>query len=118
MGLFNKKIPSVDYDAIDAEKIMSNLLVMTESKERQAAIKKVKAGDLVTFQKTRKQGNAIYVVSALKSGAVLGEISYGTSEYLDKNFKNYRMLGKVTEIGRITPNCRGNEVRIEYKVYK
>ena len=118
MGLFNKKIPAVDYDAIDAVDVRTNLLVMTESKDRQAAIKKVKTGDLVTFQKTRKQGNAIYVVSALKSGAVLGEISYGSSEYLDENYRNYKMLGKVTEIGRLTPGGRGNQVRIEYKVYK
>lgn len=117
MSLF-KKIPLVDYDAIDAVDVRTNLLVMTETKDRQAAIKKVKTGDLVTFQKTRKQGNTIYVVSALKSGAVLGEISYGSSEYLDENYRNYKMLGRVTEIGRITPNCHGNQVRIEYKVYK
>ena len=117
MGLFNKNNKSSIYDDIDAEIVQTNLLVMTQSKERQAAIKKLKVGDLVTFQKTRKQGNALYVVFALKSGATLGEISYGTSDYLDQNYKNYKMLGKVTEIGRITPNGQGNQVRIEYKVY-
>ena len=118
MGLFNKKIPSVDYDAIDAVAIRTNLLVMTESKERQAAIKKLRVGSLVELSHTKRKGQNIYVVSALKTGAILGEISYGSSDYLAENYRNYRLLGKVTEIGRITPNCRGNEVRIEYKVYK
>lgn len=120
MGLFNffSADPSIDYDAIGAATVQTNLLMMTESKERQAVIKKLRVGSLVTLKRTRQNGHVVYVVSDLKTGKVIGEISYGTSEYLDQNYKNYNMLGKVTEIGRITPNNYGNQVRIEYKVYR
>ena len=118
MGLFNKFDASASYDAIDSIAVQSNLLVMTESKERQAAIKKLRVGSLVNIKRTRKTGQTVYVAHDYKTDKIVGEISYGSSEYLDENYRNYRILGKVTEIGRITPNCRGNQVRIEYKVYE
>lgn len=119
MGLFNflSADPSIDYDDIDAAIVQTNLLMMTESKERQAVIKKLRVGSLVTLKRIRQNGHAVYVVSDLKTGKVIGEISYGTSDYLDQNYRNYKTLGKVTEIGQITPNGHGNQVRIEYKVY-
>ena len=118
MGLFSKNIAPINYDAIDADIVQTNLLVMTESKERQAAIKKLRIGSLVTLERTRHNRQTVYVVHDYKTDKIVGEISYGSSEYLDENYRNYKLLGKVTEIGRITPNCRGNQVRIEYKVYK
>ena len=119
MGLFNflSADPSVDYDAIDAVAVQTNLLMMTESKERQAVIKKLRVGSLVSLKRTRQNGHAVYVVSDIKNGKVIGGISYGTSDYLDQNYRNYKMLGKVTEIGHITPLGHGIQVNIEYKVY-
>lgn len=115
MGLFNFNLP--DYDAINAVSVQTNLLMMTESKERQAAIKKLRIGSLVNLKRTRNKGQTVYMVSDYKTGKIIGEISYGTSDYLDQNYKNYNMLGKVTEIGRISPLVHGNQVRIEYKVF-
>ena len=117
MGLFNKLDLSANYDAIDAEIVQTNLLMMTQSKERQAAIKKLRVGSLVTLNRTRQNKQTVYVVHDFKTDRIIGEISYGTSDYLDQNYKNHKMLGKVTEIGQITPNCQGKQVRIEYKVY-
>ena len=111
------KTNSPDYDAIDAVTTQTNLLVATDTKERQAAIKKLRIGALVDLKRTRQNGHVVYVVSDLKTGKVIGEISYGTSEYLDQNYRNYKMLGKVTEIGRITPGGRGLQVNVVYKVY-
>lgn len=119
MGLFNlfSAGPQTDYDAIDPVTVQTNLLMVTEPKERQAAIKKMRVGSLVTLTRTRRNGQTVYVVSDLKTGKVIGEISYGTSDYLDANYKNHKMLGKVTEMGRLTPLGKGTQVRIEYKVY-
>lgn len=116
--LFNTFDPVASYDAIDAVAVQTNLLVMTEAKDRQAAIKKLRIGSLVTLERTRHNRQTVYVVHDYKTDKIVGEISYGSSEYLDENYRNYRMLGRVTEIGRITPNCGGNQVRIEYKVYE
>ena len=119
MGLFNLKTKTntADYDNIYAVTVQSNLLMMTEPADRQKTIKKLRVGSLVALTKTKRNKQNIYVVSDLNSGNVIGEISYGTSDYLDANYRNYKMLGKVTELGKITPNGRGNQVRIEYKVY-
>lgn len=117
MGLFSLFDASPDYDAIDATTVQTNLLMMTESKERQDAIKKLRIGSLVNIKRTRRTGQTVYVVSDYKTDKIIGEISYGTSDYLDQNYRNYKMLGKVTELGRITPNGQGKQVRIEYKVY-
>ena len=117
MGLFNLFDASPDYDSIDAATVQTNLLMMTESKERQAAIKKLRVGSPVNIKRTRRTGQTVYVVSDYKTDKIIGEISYGTSDYLDQNYRNYKMLGKVTEIGRITPNGQGKQVRIEYKAY-
>ena len=117
MGLFNLHNSLPNYDDIDAETVQTNLLMMTQSKERQAAIKKLRVGSLVNINRTRRTGQTVYVVSDYKTGKIIGEISYGTSDYLDQNYRKYKMLGQVTEIGQITPNGQGNQVRIEYKVY-
>lgn len=114
---FKTKTNTAAYDGIDAVAVQTNLLVMTDSKERQTAIKKLRVGSLVDLNRTRNKGQTVYVVSDHNTGKIIGEISYGTSDYLDANYRKYKMLGKVTEIGRITPNGRGNQVRIEYKVY-
>ena len=116
-NLFNTFDPVASYDAIDAVAVQSNLLMMTESKEHQAAIKKLRIGSLVNLKHTKRKGQNIYVVSDFKTGKTIGEISYGSSDYLAQNYKEYRLLGKITEIGRITPNGHGIQVRIEYKVY-
>lgn len=119
MGLFNlfSAGPQIDYDAIDPVTVQTNLLMMTESEDRQKTIKKMRVGSLVTLSKTKRNGQTIYVVSDLNSGNVIGEISYGTSDYLAANYPTNKMLGKVTEIGHISPNGRGTQVKIEYKVY-
>lgn len=119
MGLFDfkTKTNTADYDNIDAVTVQTNLLMMTDSADRQKTIKKLRVGSLVDLKRTRTKGQTIYVVSDHNTGNVIGEISYGTSDYLDAKYKNYKMLGKVTELGSITPNGRGNQVRIEYKVY-
>ena len=119
MGLFDfkTKTNAANYDSIDAVAVQTNLLMMTEPADRQKTIKKLRVGSLVDLNRTRTKGQTIYVVSDHNTGKIIGEISYGTSDYLDANYRKYKMLGKVTEIGRITPNGRGNQVRIEYKVY-
>lgn len=119
MSLFNlfTAEPPIDYDSIDAVKIQDNLLVMSQTKERQAAIKKLHVGSLVNLKRTRQNGHNVYVVADYKTDNIIGEISYGTSDYLAQNFKNHKLLGKVIEIGRITQTTKGNEVYIEYKVY-
>ena len=117
MGLFNLFNDAPDYESIDAVTIQTNLLMVTQTKERQDVIKKLRVGSLVNISRTRRTGQTVYMVSDYKTDKIIGEISYGTSDYLDKNYRNYKMLGKVTEIGRITPNGQGNQVRIEYKVY-
>ena len=106
-----------DYDAIEPAVVQTNLLVMTESKERQAVIKKMRVGSLVSLNRTRRNGQTVYVVKDMKTDKTIGEISYGSSDYLDQNYRNYKTLGKVTEIGKITPMGHGIQVRIEYKVY-
>ena len=119
MGLFNFKTDNAltDYDSIDAVKIQSNLLMMTEAPDRQKTIKKLRIGSLVNLKRTRRNGQTVYVVSDYKTGKTIGEISYGTSDYLAQNYGKYKMLGKVTEIGHLTPMGQGNQVIIEYKVY-
>lgn len=117
MGLLKIFDSAPSYDSITAADIQTNLLMMTESKERQAVIKKLRIGSLVNIKRTRRSGQTVYVATDYKTDKIIGEISYGTSDYLDQNYKNYRMLGKVTEIGQITPNGQGNQVKIEYKVY-
>ena len=117
MGLFNLHNSLPNYDDIDAVDVQTNLLMMTHSKDRQAAIKKLRIGSLVNIIRTRKSGRTVYVASDYKTDKIIGEISYGTSDYLDQNYRKYNMLGKVTEIGQITPNGQGNQVKIEYKVY-
>lgn len=119
MGLFNflSKEHPTDYDAIDAATVQTNLLMMTEPADRQKTIKKLRVGSLVDLKRTRRNGQTVYVVLAHNTGNVIGEISYGTSDYLDANYRNYKMLGKVTEIGKITPLGTGTQVKIEYKVY-
>lgn len=119
MGLFNlfSAPAQIDYDAIDPVTVQTNLLMMTESADRQKTIKKMRVGSLVALTRTKRNGQAVYVVSDLNSGKVIGEISYGTSDYLAANYPKHKMLGNVTEIGRITPNGRGTQVKIEYKVY-
>ena len=120
MGLFKKSKPAatpIDYDSIDAVKVQTNLLVMTEAKDRQAAIKMLSVGSLVALKRTVSNGHNTYVVTDLKNGKIIGEISYGTSDYLAQNYGKCNMLGKVSEIGRLTPNGRGTQVKIEYKVY-
>lgn len=119
MVLFNRKKNNAltDYDSIDAVAVQTNLLMMTEPKERQAVIKKLGVGSLVTLARTRRSGQNVYLVSDLNSGKIIGEISYGTSDYLAANYPKHKMLGKVTEIGKITPLGAGIQVRIEYKVY-
>ena len=76
-----------DYDAIDPVATQTNLLVATDTKERQTAIKRLRIGSLVTLKRTTQNGHVVYVVSDLKTGKVVGEISYGTSEYLDQNYR-------------------------------
>lgn len=119
MGLFNfkTKTDTVDYDSINAVTVQTNLLMMTESADRQKTIKKMRVGSLVTLTQTRNNRQTVYVVSDLNSGKIIGEISYGTSEYLAANYQKHKMLGKVTEMGKITPNGRGTQIKIEYKVY-
>lgn len=120
MGLFNAIKSAgqpIDYDAIDAATVQTNLLMMTESKDRQAVIKKMRVGSLVTLVRTRRNGQTVYVVKDMKTDKTIGEISYGSSEYLDQNYRNYKMIGKVTEIGKITPMGQGNQVKIEFKAY-
>lgn len=119
MGLFDfkTKTDTAEYDSIDAVTVQTNLLMMTEPADRQKTIKKLRVGSLVDLKRTRTKGQIVYVVTDHNTGNVIGEISYGTSDYLDANYRNHKMLGKVTELGRITPNGRGNQVRIEYKVY-
>ena len=117
MGLFNLFNDAPDYDSIDAATIQTNLLMVTQAKERQDVIKKLRAGSLVTLAHTKRKGQNVYVVSDYKSGKVIGEISYGTSDYLAQNYKGYKMLGKVIQIGDITNTMPGKEVLIEYKVY-
>lgn len=120
MGLLDRFKPTetaVDYDAIDAVVEQTNLLMMTQSKERQAAIKKLHVGSLVTLTKTKRKGQNIYMVSDFKSGNVIGEISYGTSDYLAEHYMDHKMLGKVVELGKTTHTMSGPEVRIVYKVY-
>lgn len=119
MGLFNlfSAEPQTDYDSINADATQTNLLMMTEPKERQAVIKKLRVGSLVDLKRTKTKGQNVYVVSDHNTSKVIGEISYGTSDYLAANYPNHKMLGIVTEIGRITPLGHGIQVRIEYKVY-
>jgi len=119
MSLFNFKTadPTIDYDGIDAVITQTNLLMMTETADRQKTIKKLRIGSLVTLKRTIRKGQNIYVVTDLTTGKIIGEISYGTSDYLAQNYPNHKMLGKVTEIGRLTPMGRGIQVKIEYKVY-
>ena len=119
MGLFNlfSAGPQIDYDAIDPVTVQTNLLMMTENDDCQKNIKKLRVGSLVTLTRTRRNKQNVYIVSDLKTGNVIGEISYGTSDYLAANFPKHKMLGKVTEIGRITPTARHIQVKIEYKVY-
>lgn len=119
MGLFNfkTKTDAVDYDSIDAVAVQTNLLMMTEPVDRQKTIKKLRVGSLVTLKKTKRSGQNVYIVSDYNTGNVIGEISYGTSDYLAANYPNHKILGKVTEIGKITPLGTGIQVRIEYKVY-
>lgn len=116
MGILDL-IKAPDYDAIDAVAVESNLLMCTESKPRQSVIKKLKVGSLVNLKLTKQNRQNVYIVSNYKTSDVIGEISYGTSDYLAQNYKNYKMLGKVTEIGKFTPMGSGKQVRIEYKVY-
>lgn len=118
MGLFEKlKTNNIDYNTIDAVTVQTNLLMCTETQEHQKAIKKLRVGSLVDLTRKRRNGQTVYVVSDYKTGSVIGEISYGTSEYLSQNYKGYKMLGKVTEIGKLTPLGVGKQVSIEYKVY-
>lgn len=119
MGLFNlfSATAQIDYDAIEPVTVQTNLLMMTESADRQKIIKKMRVGSLVALTRTMRNKQNIYVVSDLNSGKIIGEISYGTSDYLAANYPTHKMLGKVTEIGKITPNGRGTQVNIEYKVY-
>lgn len=116
MGLFNL-FDAPDYDSIDAAAVQTNLLMVTQTKERQDAIKKLRIGSLVNIKRTKRTGQTVYVVSDYKTDRIIGEISYGTSDYLDQNYRNYKMLGKVIEIGNITNTMPGKEVLIEYKVY-
>ena len=122
MGLFNlikssaNDAVKVDYDAIEALAVQRNRVVATGTKERQAAIKKSKVGDLVVFRKTKNRTNTTYIVSAYNSGSELGEISYGTSEWISKNHPKAQLLG------RITSKVKGDAytpptVDIEYKIY-
>lgn len=106
-----------DYDAIEEIKLQQNQLVYTGFTDRQTAIKKTKVGDLLTFKRSRRDGNVYYSVTNLRTGQLLGEISYGTSEWLYKNYKDARLLGKVTEKVSGTV-CSPNTVDIEYKIYK
>ena len=123
MGLFNlfkepaDDVIAVDYDAIDADLVQSNLLMCTETEERQKLIRNLSVGSIVNVKHTRKNKQNIYMVTDYRNGNVIGELSYGTSDFLAQNYKNHKMLGKVTEIGKITPTGRGKQVRIEYKVY-
>lgn len=119
MGLFNlfSAGPQTDYDSIDAVAVQTNLLMMTEPADRQKTIKKLRVGSLVTLKKTKRSGQNVYIVSDYNTGNVIGEISYGTSDYLAANYPKHKMLGKVTEIGKITPLGTGTQVKIEYKVY-
>lgn len=119
MGLFKKSKPAapVDYDAITPIAVQTNLLMVTEPKDRQAVIKGMQVGSLVALNRTVKNKQNIYMVSDLKTGKIIGELSYGTSDYLAANYPKHKMLGKVSEIGRLTPLGRGTQVRIEYKVY-
>lgn len=116
MDLFSSS-PVPNYDSIDAVTEQNNLLMMTETKDRQAVIKKMRVGSIVVLKRTKRNGQTVYVVSDHRTGKAIGEISYGTSDYLDANYKGYKMLGKVTEIGRLTPLGKGLEVNIVYKVY-
>ena len=119
MGLFSlfSAGPQTDYDSIDAVTVQTNLLMMTEPADRQKTIKKLRVGSLVDLKRTKRKGQTVYVVSDHNTGNIIGEISYGTSDYLAANYPNHKMLGKVTEIGKITPLGTGIQVRIEYKVY-
>ena len=119
MSLFNRKADTAlaDYDSINAIDVQTNLLMVTEPPDRQKIIKKMRPGSLVTLTRTKSKGQNVYVVTDLKTGKVIGEISYGTSDYLAQNYPKHHMLGKVTEIGRLTPLGHGIQVKIEYKVY-
>ncbi len=110
-------VSGAEYDSIDAVAVQTNLLVATESTDRQAAIRKLAVGSLVNLKPIKRKGQNIYVVTDCRNNAVVGEISYGTSDYLAQNFKGHKMLGKVAEIGKLTPMGSGKQVRIEYKVY-
>lgn len=122
MGFFSlfkepaNDVIDVDYDVIEAKAVQSNRVVATAPDQRQAAIKKSKVGDLVSFRKTKRDGNTTYVVSALNSGSDLGEISYGTSEWISEHYPDAQLLG------RITSKVKGDAfspptVDIEYKIY-
>ena len=120
MGLFDfltAAEPPIDYDGIDAVKVQTNLLMITEPDEHQAVIKKMRVGSLVDLKRTVRNRQNVYLVSDHKTGKVIGEISYGSSDYLAQNYPKHKLLGKVTEIGHLTPLGKGNQVRIEYKVY-
>lgn len=122
MGLFDlfkaasNDVIDVDYDVIEAKAVQRNRVVATSPDQRQAAIKKMKVGDLVSFRKTKSNGKVTYIVSALNSGSEIGEISYGTSEWLSEHYPDAQLLG------RVTVKVKGDEftpptVDIEYKVY-
>ena len=105
-----------DYDSIEPKAVQSNRLVATGTKEIQAALKKVKVGDLVTFKKSKRDGNTCYIVSAWNTGSRIGEISYGTSGWLAENYPDAQLLGRVTAKvhgDAYTPST----VDIEYKLY-
>lgn len=118
MGLFDKIFKFPNYDDVEADHEKINLLVMTESKDRQAQIKKLAVGSPLFFNRKKQNGHTVFVAHNAQNGLEVGELSYGTSDYIAQNYPDCKLIGKVYEIGNLTPMGNGIQVRIVYKVYK
>lgn len=105
-----------EYDQIDTVHVKDNLLVMTEPNQK--AIKKLSVGSPLYFDKKKRDGHNVYIARSVKNGDIIGELSYGTSDYIAEHYKGMRLFGRVNQLGKLTPMGEGIQVNVEYKIYK